>query len=265
LAFAAQTGLNAGLLAELIVEDYLPYLRLVDLAGIVLDEPGFGQVAARDPDDEPVARLQRLLDPALLLTRDKDLLDQGYGSVAGEPWEDWTHATGAVASAAFQAQMLGGMRLTFALGAAPGSAVMDFGRAHPRVALAALVAGVLGLVALIRSGRWVAVRDATKRALSAFWDAHGDELNLRFQSAAAANAALASYRGRHAGPGTDVALVARTLALAPNHGLLLSEVQAIHPHIGAPRLREILALPAFSRVDRWRWVLGSSALAAARA
>jgi hypothetical protein len=42
LAFAAQTGLNAGLLAELIVEDYLPYLRLVDLAGIVLDEPGFG-------------------------------------------------------------------------------------------------------------------------------------------------------------------------------------------------------------------------------
>jgi hypothetical protein len=257
--FAALYGMDADL-AELFVADYLPRLRLVDLAGVVLEEPGFSQVATRDPDDVPTARLLRLLDPALLLTRDRDLIDHGYGIGAGEPWEDWTQAAEAVASAAFQAQMLGGMRLTFALGAAPGSAVIDLSRAHPRVALGALVAGAVGVGVLIGSGRWAAVRDAATRAFGAVWEVYGDELNLRLQAMTTATAALASYRDRHAGPGSDVALVARTLALAPGHGLLVSEIEAIHPDVEAPRLREILALPAFSRADRWRWVLGRPAL-----
>jgi hypothetical protein len=156
--------------------------------------------------------------------------------------------------------MLGGMRLTFALGAAPGSAVVDLGRAHPRVAAAALVAGALGLGVLIGSGRWAAVRDEARRAFSAFWDVYGDELNLRLQAARTANAALSSYRDRHVSPGSEDALVARTLALAPNHGLLVSEIQAIHPGMEVETLREILALPAFTRADRWRWVLGQPAL-----
>jgi hypothetical protein len=259
-AFAARWSLDASLLANLLIEDCLPHLRLVDLAGIGLEEAGFGHVAARDPDDEPTARLLRLLDPAILLTRDKDLIDHGYGSMASEPWEDWTQAAGAVAAAAFQAQMLGRMRLTFALGAAPGSAVMDLGRALPRVAFAALVAGAFGLGVLIGSGRWAAVRDGARRAFSTFGDVYGDELNMRLQAAMTANAALSSYRDRHVSPGSDDALVARTLALAPNHGLLVSEIQAIHPGIRAAPLREILALPAFSRADRWRWVLGQPAL-----
>lgn len=256
---AALWRLGESDLRDLLAEDYLPYLRLVDVHGIRLDEPGLGQVAARDPDDEPTARLLRLLDPALLLTRDRDLLDHGYGTVVGEQWADWTQTAVTMAAASFNAQMLGGLRLTFALGGATGSAALDLGRAHPRAALAALIAGIFGLGVLVGSSRWAGLRGGVRSFFSAVWEMYGDELNLRLQSAMAATAALASYRDRHAGPGSDVALVARTLALAQGHGLLVSEIHAIHPEIGTSRIREILALRAFTQTDRWHWVLGRPA------
>ncbi len=254
--FAAQLRLDPRLLADLLADDYLPHLRLVDLSGIVLDEPGFGQVAARDPDDEPTARLLRLLDPALLLTRDRDLLDHGYGTLAAEPWADWPQAAGTVAAAAFQAQILGGMRLTAAIGWGTGSATIDLGRRFPRVALLALLAGAAGLGYLVGSGRWAGFRDGASEVLSGVWATYGDELNGRLQAAMAANTALLYYRARHSGPGSDIAHVARTLALAPASGLLVSELHEIHPGIEAARIREIVALPAFTRADRWRWALG---------
>lgn len=253
---AERWGVSVEDLRGLLATDYLTHLRLVDLLGVVLDEPGLDRVLARDPDDEPTARLVRLLDPSLLLTRDRDLIDHGFGDLDRAEWRDWTQAAGAVAAASFNAQLLGGFRLTVALGGASGSAVVDLGRAHPRVAFLALLASAVGLGVLIGSNRWAAARDVAKGTLAAFWEAYGDELTFRLQAATTANAALVAYRNRHTGPGSDVALVARTLAIAPVHGLLVSEIEAIHPLIGASRVREILELPAFVPTDRWRWALG---------
>jgi len=69
-------------------------------------------------------------------------------------------------------------------------------------------------------------------------------------------AQLAVYRTEHPGPGIPLARLARTLALAPDAGLLVSELRAIHPDIEG--IRDVLAAyPAFVQTDRWRWTLGA--------
>ena len=92
-------------------------MRLVDPAGIVLPdtEERLAQVRAVDPDDEPTARLSRLLDPAILLTKDrKSLLCFGFGlwvedprtdAFVGVTGDEWLRASVTVHDHAFVAQM----------------------------------------------------------------------------------------------------------------------------------------------------------------
>ena len=58
---------------------YRPYLRLVEVGELVLDDPRVAFVAIQDEEDIPVAQLGVLLAPALVLTQDKHLLRSGIG------------------------------------------------------------------------------------------------------------------------------------------------------------------------------------------
>jgi hypothetical protein len=68
-----------------------PLLTMVDLWAITdTDDPRVLTVPAVDPEDAPVAQLAVMLAPALLLTRDRHLLDAGLGAAK------WADALGLV-------------------------------------------------------------------------------------------------------------------------------------------------------------------------
>jgi hypothetical protein len=85
---AARKGSDAEAALALITTDYAPHIRFVDPKGILIpdSEADFAEVARIDPDDEPTARLSRLLDPSILLTLDrKALLRFGFGQWVDDP------------------------------------------------------------------------------------------------------------------------------------------------------------------------------------
>ncbi len=61
-------------------ETYRPLLRLVEAGELAADDPGVCAVRLRDKEDAPLAQLAVLLAPSLVLTRDRDLHDYGFGS-----------------------------------------------------------------------------------------------------------------------------------------------------------------------------------------
>jgi hypothetical protein len=68
-----------------------PHLRVVDLAVREHLDPRLRGVLADDPDDLPTAALALLVAPAVVLSDDADLVDNGF---AGQAW--WTQAAGDV-------------------------------------------------------------------------------------------------------------------------------------------------------------------------
>lgn len=239
----------------MLVADYVPRLRLVDLTGIGFDHTGLARLAREDPSDEPSARLNMLLDPALLLTTDPDLLRNGFGvwQQEGAPVK-WSYMAVTARDGGALVTTTAGM-FSAVLGAGLiGLLVFEAFTAHPRIsgAVAGTVVGILW--AASESPRWSGewkpeLTAGARRAMASF-----GEYIARYLEAVTQ---LGAYRTAHPGPGTPVARIARTLALGPDGGLLVSELRQIHPDIGSvPAILD--RYPAFVRTDRWRWTLGAA-------
>jgi len=70
---------------------YLPYIRVVNVPEWWGQEHIEAQkVGARDPDDQPTARLAAALAPCYVIAEDHDLTDYGFG---GRDWLQVTHAS----------------------------------------------------------------------------------------------------------------------------------------------------------------------------
>jgi hypothetical protein len=158
--------------------------------------------------------------------------------------------------------MLGGSRLTFGLAGASIEGIIGAARARPRVAASLVLLAVSGFVVARRSGRWPGLGRDVRHVAGDLVRTLAEQMNEHVQPALREGARLRQHRAARPGPGTPVARIARTLALAPDHGLLLSEVETILPDI-ADEVRPILeSHPAFLR-EGWRWHLGVRASVAA--
>jgi hypothetical protein len=253
---------------------YVSRMRLVDPSGVVIPdtERRFARVhARRKPNgrtDEPTARLSRLLDPSILLTEDKDLLDNDFGVwyEPGERLASWTAAAFTLKDRSFASQMDAGAKmagLAVGLPTMAGVGFVGLARAHPRAALGAgALAAALGF-ATRKSPRWEAARKALAEGFTAVMDDMASRIPAnpaqRQRDAAEAIAQLEAYRTEHASPGSRVAIVARTLAIAPAAGLTPKEIYDSTGHAFA--VRPVLeAHPRLFTADAaGRWLLGGPA------
>jgi hypothetical protein len=270
---AARKGRDLGPALALIRAEYMPQMRLVDPSGISLPdaEELLAQVAAIDLDDEPTARLSRLLDPSILLTRDrKSLLRFGLGQWVEDPdmdavvsitKDEWLKATLRVRNRAFSAHVeVGGRVVTVT-----GNAVTAGARKAVSVAIenpipaALLLAGLVMLLWATRdSPVWPQVRDGIKKNTAVALTEFAGQTEGRPQAAAAAGAKVEAYLAKHAAPDLDVAMIARALAIAPIEGLTAAELREITGYRVA--VRPILtAHPAFVADEAGRWHLGVAA------
>jgi len=267
---AAQKGRDPGPAFALIAAEYAPAMRLVDPSGIVLPdmEDKLADVFAKDPDDEPTARLSRLLDPSILLTRDREaLLAFGFGQWVEDPemdaivWitkDDWLKATLSVRNHAFSAQMEVGGRVMVVTGnavTAGARKAIAVARDHP-ISAALLLAGLLVFLYTTRdSPVWAQLRDGLTKTTTTALTEFDARAKGRPEAAAAAGVRVAAYLAKHVGPDLPVAHVARALAIAPRGGLNAQELRAITGYKFA--VRPILdAHPAFVRDEEGRWHLG---------
>jgi hypothetical protein len=254
----------------LIAAEYAPQMRLVDPSGIVLlgDEALLASVAAIDPDDEPTARLSRLLDPSILLTKDKKaLLRFGFGQWVDDPEMDafvriskdeWLKATLTIRNHAFSAQMEVSGRMIVIT----GNALAAGTRKAVRLALdnpvpaSLLLAGLVMVIYMYRdSPIWAQLRDGLTKTASTALTELGERTAGRPESAAAAGVKIEAYIEKHKAPDLPVAQVARALAIGPRTGLTPIELRAITSCKFA--VRPILdAYPAFVADEDGRWHLG---------
>ncbi len=267
---AAQKGRDPGPALALLAAEYAPQMRLVDPSGIAVPdtEDLLASVSAIDPDDEPTARLSRLLDPSILLTRDrKSLLRFGFGQWVEDPEMDafvritkdeWLKATLTVRNHAFSAQMEVGGRTVLIIANAVAAGTRKVVRLAPDnpIPAALLLAGLVVLVYLYGdSPVWAQLRDGlTKTATTALTE-FGERTAGRPEAAAAAGVKVQAFIAKHTGPYLPVAQVARTLAIAPRSGLTPAELRATTGYKLA--VRPILdAHPAFVADEDGRWHLG---------
>jgi hypothetical protein len=267
---AAKKGRDAGSALALIAAEYVPQMRLVDPAGISLPdtEELLAQVAAIDLDDEPTARLSRLLDPSILLTRDRrSLLRFGFGQWVEDPdmdafvritKDEWLKATLQVRNRAFSAQMEVGGRVIVVT----GNAVSAGTRKAVRLALdnpipaALLLAGLVVLLYIYRdSPVWSQLRDGITKTSTTALTEFAERTKGRPEAAATAGVKVEAFLAKHTAPDLPVALVARALAIGPRGGLTVAELRAITGYAFA--VRPILdAYPAFVADEDGRWHLG---------
>jgi hypothetical protein len=251
-------------LLAILAHHYLPHLRLVDVGGISLPaaEEILAEVAKSDPDDEPTARLTRLLDPSILLTADKDLLNQHFGEwyEPGGMLSSWTAAAFTLYDRSAETQMTSVLKAGATLGVLPTYALTElvrFGWRHPRIAAGAIAAAGIGAWAARRSPRWGATWHSL-RAASAQVVAQTAQYaeTSRLPEAMQAKRQLADYRAAHPGPNTPEAALARHLAIAPDAGLSAAELVAITGR-SAKLILEVY--PAFVIDKQGRWHLGQPA------
>jgi hypothetical protein len=251
-------------LLAILAEQYLPHLRLVDVGGISLPtaEETIAGVAKADPDDEPTARLTRLLDPSILLTADKDLLNQHFGEwyEPGGRLSSWTAAAFTLYDRSAETQMTSVLKGSAMLGVLPTYATAELVRAgwrHPRLAAGMVAAAGVGAWAARRSTRWAAIWHSL-RAASAQVVAQTAKYaqSSRLPEAMEAKRQLADYCKAHPGLGTPEAVLARHLAIAPKAGLSAAELYAITSRAATPSLK---AYPAFVADQQGRWHLGQPA------
>ena len=255
-AIARSEDRDLAQMRRMLASDYVPGMRLVDPLDISIDNDRLRKLAREDPTDEPSARLNLLLDPSLLLTSDKDLLRNGFGVwTEGGNEVKWSYAAATTRDGAglvtTSAAMVSAIMGTALVGLLVGDAV----RTHPRVSMAVAGALVGALWAAAESPRW---EGEWRPALAAKGKNAVASLGRYFETYGQAAKQLAAYKAEHPSPGTPVARIARTLALAPDGGLLVSEIRAIHPDIEDVS-GTLTAYRAFVRVGRWRWTLGSPA------
>jgi hypothetical protein len=270
---AAKNGRDPGPAYALIRDEYAPQMRLVDPSTITLPdvEELLAQVVAIDPDDEPTARLSRLLDPSILLTRDrKALLRFGFGQWLDDPEmdavvsiskDDWLKATLRVRNRAFEAQMEVGGQLMVVSGRAAvagGRKAIQVALDNPIPAALLLAAAVVVLWMARDSAFWPELGKSIARTTATAAEEIDKRTRGRPEAAAAAGLKLDAYLAKHTSPELPVALLARTLSIAPPAGLTVQELRQITGHRFAVR-PIVEAHSAFVVDENGRWHLGHPA------
>jgi hypothetical protein len=260
--------------AQEVLAFYVNRMRLVDPGGIVMPdaEARFVKVgvrrAAGGRSDEPTARLSRLLDPSILLTADRDLLENDFGLwyEPGQRLATWTAAAFTLKDRSFGSQIdAGGKAFGMAIAAPVFASVglAQAARAHPRMALGIGAAVAALAFATRKSPRWqtahIAFSDGFARTAASIAEHIPADAAERGSAARQAVGELRAYREIHASPGSPVAVVARTLAIAPLAGLTPKEIYDSTGH--AFRVWPVLdGHPGlFTEDGSGRWYLGIAA------
>lgn len=262
-AIAANETRDATRMLELVSSDYVPWIRLVDTTGITVDDPRVRAVATRDPTDTDTATLTVLLAPSLLLTTDGDLLDSGLGLFyePGHVDPSWTFAAATLRDGGFRAEMQAGAQGLAIVGLLGGVGAVNLVKVavrNPKFAVLAGAAALLGGWWAARAGHLAGLDDFVDGARAVF--SEGAELiEAKARTSDLARRQLAENAVTHAGARTPVGELARLLSLAPAApGLTLPEIQSLAtPGVDVTAL--IRRYPAFVKVSRWRWALGSPA------
>ena len=259
-ARAVDEALDPGEVARVWNERLRPHIRVVDLAIRDHLDPRLRGVLADDPDDLPTAALALLVAPAVVLSDDHDLIDNGF---AGQAW--WTKAAGdvlIVATADGQfVSVLAGMSWT-TVGAGYGTAaVVRAARRTPLVTIAVAVAVLAGAYLLTRRYPPGRVRAALKELGSSALTAWR-QVEDRQQTAAARLPWVKIPDGRS--PTLEercariLARITSTLSADELHEQLYRDMAEAAPSV--PTVRRILAgHPAFAQVDEGQWQLGEPA------
>ena len=228
-------------------------------------------MALIDPDDEPTARLSRLLDPSILLTLDrKALLGLGFGRWVDDPemdavvqltGDEWLKAALTLRNHSFAAQMEVGGRLVVITGSVATDATrktISLARENPLPT--ALLLGGLFLVWWMTRGSpyWEQVRGGLARASTATLTEIAERTAGRPESAARAGVTLGAYLETHKGTGLPVGEIARAIAIAEPRGLSAADLYNITAHRFAV-LTILRAHRAFVFDAEGRWHLGCQA------
>lgn len=153
-------------------ERYLPYLRIVDVAGLSIDDPRVDALRQRHAEDVAYAVLALLLSPSVLLTNDRDILDQGLGDYhdRSSGRTGWTYGAVSLQDTAILPAGVFGLTLTMSGAMATIGAGLDVARSV-RVPAALLVAagalGVGGVAVLSRTSRGPSVAQQLGGGLAA--------------------------------------------------------------------------------------------------
>lgn len=232
--------------------EFAPWIRFVDVSGIEPSEPRFGTVG--DADDRPTAILAGLLAPAIVLSRDPDLVEIELA------YADWLPAV--VAGARLGDFATGGYGLLLMLNLTlRGSAAAVIGiRHHRRVAVVVSGLALFGMAILTAMGRVRLDRGAVSGAASAVLEGANNAMGGAIAAARIQAERLdAATVGRGTVPSTidqlsrlvalePVARSARQIATAlESTGLVLADKEL-------DTLLEDRA--AFVRDGRWGWRLG---------
>jgi hypothetical protein len=261
-ARALDEGLDPGAVARVWDERLRPHICVVDLAIRDHLDPRLHGVLGDDPDDLPTAALALLVAPAVVLSDDPDLVDNGF---AGQAW--WTQAAGDVLIVAeADGQLVGvfaGMGLT-TVGAGYGvAAVVRGARRVPLVAAGVAVAVLVGGYLLVRCYPPGRARNALKEfgvAAATRWQ----EVTASQQAAAARLPWVELPAGR--APTLKercariLARVAGTLYAAELHEQLHSDMADAAPSVATVH-KTLADHPAFGQVGQGRWQLGEPASA----
>lgn len=256
----------------LIDAEYVPFMRLVDPSGIVVPdaEKRLADVLASDPDDEPSARLSRILDPAVLFTKDrKHLLKNRFGVWVDEEQpnslavtgDDWFRAGLAIRDHSFIAQMeVGGRVVIVTSKVLVGGTrkAVSVARENP-VPTALLFGGLVLIWWMTRdSPFWSDLKQGVVKATTATLDEIAARTEGQPLAATRAGVTLNRWLSDHAGAGLLVTDLARALAIAGPRGLSALDLYHITGHRGAvvPILE---AYPAFVSDREGRWHLGHPA------
>jgi hypothetical protein len=235
---------------------------VVDLAVRDHLDPRLRGVLADDPDDLPTAALALLVSPAVVLSDDSDLVDNGF---AGQAW--WTQAAGDVLIVAEAdgtiVGLFGGVGLT-TLAVAYGTAgVVRAARRAPLVTMTVAVVILAGSYVLVRCYPLGRLR-TTLRELGAAAAMTWQEVTDSQQAAAARLPWVEAPAGRT--PTLEercarlLARVTETLSTADVHEQLHREMAEATPPVATVR-RTLAGHPAFVHVGQGRWQLGESAAA----
>jgi len=254
---ALEEGLDPAAVTRVWNEQLRPHIRIVDLEIRDHLDPRLRGVLAADPDDLPTAALALLVAPAIVLTDDADLVDNGFASQA---W--WTEAAGDVLIVAMaDGQVLGvvfGLSATVTGIGYGTAAVVRAVRRAPLMTITVAIAVLAGAWLLVRRYPPGRVRTAFKElgaAVGAAWW----ELQESQQAAVARLPWVPIPPGR--APDLEercarvLARITGTLTAAEVHEQLRRD--PAHP---APSVAEVRAAlrghRAFTQVGHGRWQLG---------
>jgi len=204
---AERTGCPPKFAVEVFDAVHTPLIRFVDLPAACSDGR-VAAVAARDPEDAPLAHLAALLAPAVVLTRDKHLTAMGIGQ------PDWLNTLLVLRElVSLEFALWGGSRAALLSIYLPALALRALGRQVVRsdIALGAAIGSAVGAAVFLRPQLRLGAADAWSRvapALERLAELVGDV----FERYVRAQGSLESRLVLPADPPVAEAVAARLLA-----------------------------------------------------